>query len=557
MMAMQVWSKGLVKMRRSIFCWIITAFWLLHGVEPLHAQQIAVANIFAQKVAEQILSQGGNAFDAGIASLLVLTVTDPFSTGLGGGAIFSIYRKGAIEPVVVDSRGKVPKNTDPDVYYQFAGDFDYLTKKGEMSVCTPGFLAGCDFVLKNYGDLTWQDVAKYAIELAKNGAPASKALKELSVKYYDDFIESSYTFSYFFPDWVPPGVGDMVSYPDLAATLQLIAQNGVKEFYQGKLADKIIADFANSKNQITKDDLQNFACSSKKPLSIDFMGYKIYAPSLPSVGGIALLATLELLEKSMSDSVELNSGAEVESFVLAYEKGVTELGKYVLAGNDLSHSSQQHFLANIRNVSAAKGEIEKKFFAPFLFNEGQGAASIVIRDERGNVFVANSALNDYFGAKLVADSTGILLNNFMANFAPLDGLENSIASGKQPFTFLMPIMVFKDGSPVLALAANGAAKNVLAMARFIYYFCKKSMSPLALMKMARFHYNPVKNTIVIEARFSAETLEYLKNQGYRLDFLRKFDILFGNFQLICLDPVTNQFESISDVRREGEIYVEF
>ncbi len=525
--------------------------------KPRSQPLIAIADSLAQKSAKEILSAGGNVVDAGISALLTLAVVEQFSTSLGGSGIFVICPKNSSLPIIIECMGPAPKNVDPRLFYRSPGDFDLRGESGFLSVCVPGLLAGAELALKKYGTLSWDAIAAPAMELAEKGFPVSNSLKVMLMKNYNALMDDNRTFEYFFPDWIPPKSGEYVNFPVLANTLKLLSENGSEIFYRGEIAQKISLAFRRKKGLLSEEDLSNYLPHSKAALTIQFQGTRIAAPPLPSAGGLVLLTLMKLLEKSNLNALEMGSGEEVVFYVRAYQKALALAGKFLLNDGKKSIEEQQRFLDNIKSNDFEEYSIDRKTLAPLIFREGQGAATIAIVDSENNAILFSSSLNDYFGSKTVIEGTGILFNNFMNAFSPQSGFINSIKPGAQNLTWVTPIVVYRNSKPILLIGSNGANRNVLAIARFLFNFINKKDDPVKLMKMPRFHFDFVKNIIVLESRFSASTLEYLKTNGFKFDLKIPFDIFFGNFQIIAFDENKSQYRAISDVRREGEVYVEY
>ena len=517
--------------------------------------EIAIADSLARQTAEQIIKSGGNAVDAGVAALLTLAVVEPFSTGLGANATFLIFQKDSQFPIVIDSQGAAPLSIDPRLFYRAPGDFDFYTSTGKLAPCVPGILAGAEKAIKKYGALSWEAVAEPAIELAEKGFPASQPFHEMLVKFYDKIMGNSAAFSYFFPEWVPPETGTILTFPDLAGSLKKISESGSAVFYRGSLADRMSRYLQEEHSIIGATDFYNYSSEEKQALAIQFRDLKITAAPLPNVGGLTLLAMMKQMETTTTDSFAIDSGEDIAFFVENYQKAAALVGKFLSGKENISVVEQQAFLDAVKPSQKRKREIDQKFFAPLIFHEGQGAATIAIVDDGKNSVIINVSLNDYFGSKLMVERSGILFNNSMNSFAPLAGVPNSAKPGAKPYSWLTPVIVLQNNRPVLFLGANGASRNIITFARMIYYFHSNKTDPAELAKMPRFHFNLSKNLIEMESRFSAQAMEYLKNRGYDIELKTFYDIYFGNCQLIYWDETQHQYRAVNDVRREGVIYL--
>lgn len=421
----------------------------------------------ASDVGVSILKQGGNAVDAAVATAFALAVTYPCAGNIGGGGFMLVHpAAGDGEPVVFDYRETAPAAAFPTMYSKTESQFS------QRAVAVPGTVRGLELAHKRFGKLPWSQLIQPAIKLARDGFTLQKFLVDL----LNDTLAAAPEKAEFQRVFGKPGggfwkVGDRLTQPDLAKTLQMLADSGPDAFYKGTIAGEIVAEMARGKGLITAEDLANYSAIEQKPLTTRYRGYDVFVPPPPSSGGIVLLEELNMLEtfdlkswgrwspKTFQVMVEAMRRASVDrvryigdpAFVQIPAKLTTrEYGQQLAKTIDLNHATRSADLAL---------EIP-------LSSESENTTHFSVIDSEGMAVANTYTLERIWGSRVVVKDTGILLNNQMRAFNLFPGITttngivgtepNLIAPGKRPISSMTPTIVAKERRVVLVTGSPGS-----------------------------------------------------------------------------------------------------
>jgi gamma-glutamyltranspeptidase/glutathione hydrolase len=436
------------------------------SVECHHGVVVSISHP-ASEVGVSILKQGGNAVDAAVATAFALAVTYPAAGNIGGGGFMLVHpASGEGDPVIFDYRETAPAAAWPTMYTKEESQFS------QRAVAVPGTVRGLALAHKRFGTLPWHQLLQPAIALARDGFPLDKFLVVLlndTLAAAPEKVEFQRVFGK--PGgglWQP---GDRLTQPDLARTLQLLADSGPEAFYKGTIADEIIAEMARGSGLITAKDLTNYSAIERKPLTTRYRGYDVFVPPPPSSGGICLLEELNMLEtfdlKSwgrwspktfhvMAEAMRRTSLDRARylgdpAFVQIPPKLTTrEYGRQLARTIDLGHATRSADLATDIPLSS----------------EGENTTHFSIIDSKGMAVANTYTLERIWGSRVVVKNTGVLLNNQMRAFNLFPGhtdtngmlgtAPNIIAPGKRPFSSMSPTIVAKDGRVVLVTGSPGS-----------------------------------------------------------------------------------------------------
>lgn len=447
-------------------------------VGPAHKHMIAAANPYATEAGLEILRAGGSAVDAAIAAQMVLTLVEPESSGIGGGAFLLLYDKKTGRITSFDGRETAPASAKPTMFLDANGKprphFDAVP--GGLSVGVPGVLAMLEMAHKTYGKLTWAKLFAPAIRLSENGFKVSHKLAA-EIRQFPQMAQMPDFRSYFYhADGTPVAEGEILKNPELANTLRAIAKHGPNAFYTGPIAQAIV-DKVNhapvNPAQMTLADLAGYRAVERAPVCGTYRSYKICSMGPPSSGGVAVLQILGMLERFDERQLALNSLSGVHLVTQAERLAFADRAKY-LGDPDVIHVPvagliDKAYLAGRSKLIDAKRDMGRAFagnppmkradYAPQRTPQLPGTSHLSIVDDSGQVVSMTTTIEFAFGSEMMA--AGFFLNNELTDFsfeAMRDGkpVANAPGPGKRPMSAMSPTIVFRpDGQFWIATGSPG------------------------------------------------------------------------------------------------------
>jgi len=558
------------------------------------AKAMAVtAHPAATRAALSMLRAGGNAVDAAVAAAFVLGVVEPYSSGLGGGGFALVYMKGIDQSFALDFRERAPAAAFRDMYLR-EGKYDpALSQEGWSAVAIPGQVAGLLHLLETRGRLSREQVLAPAIRAARQGFEVTPLYREVAERSLGKLRRDPAAAEIFLvpgpkgaPRMVPP-LGFRLIQNDLAKTLQAISKKGRAAFYEGAVANSMATAAKGGGGLLTRADLKAFLPQPSEPLIGYFRGHEIHSMPLPSSGGITLLETLNILS---ADALERDGWHApsmlhllVEALRRAFADRNTQLGdpKFVEVPSKklLSAGYAASLRKGIRADQATPSLSLPQRPVPEI-DDQRDTSHLSIVDAEGNAVAMTVTINYYFGAGVVAPSTGVLMNDEMDDFAAspgeanifglVQGEANAIAPGKVPLSSMTPTLVFerqRDGEQAkLGRAPPGEAPRRGA-ARRLRYVLGSPGGPRIIttvlqilldlvvfdhniseaVSAPRLHMQWLPDRLFVEPGFEAATLKGLRERGHSLVVEPEWSAA----NCIAIDPKTGQRQGASDPRREG------
>ncbi len=519
---------------------------------------VAMPDRYGAAVAETILAQGGNAVDAAVAAGLALAVTYPEAGNIGGGGFMLIRMNG--ENAFIDYRETAPAAADRDMYLDENGDvIQGLSLIGHLSVGVPGTVAGFWEAHQRFGSLRWRDLVMPAVELAEEGFVVPEKLGGGMLTRLERY-EGKTNFGDYFGNLAS---GELHKQPELAATLQRIADTGVDEFYRGETADLIVAEMQRGDGLITLEDLDNYQAVWREPLTADWRGYEIVSAPLPSSGGFALIQLLKIRDfiDHHFDGVTHNSTQYVH-LVAEIEKRVFADRAEYLGDPDFVDSRIDELLDD----EYIKSRAEEVDPAAISMNVGAGTGlethdttHYSVMDHDGNAVSNTYTLNLGFGSGVVVTGAGFLLNDEMDDFSVKPGVPNAygvvgseaneIQPGKRMLSSMTPTIMLRDDDVVMVVGTPGGSTIFTSVFQAIMNVIDFGMEPIDALGAARFHHQLLPPDLIItqpSTPLPQETLSELGDRGYRT--MSPFD--FGDLQMIYDDG--GDVQAASDPRNRGE-----
>ncbi|WP_133646813.1 gamma-glutamyltransferase [Paraburkholderia flava] len=527
----------------------------------LDASAVAVSDKYGADAAEQIFKEGGNAVDAAVAIAFTLAVTYPEAGNLGGGGFMTLYVNG--KPYFIDYRERAPLAATKNMYLDDQGNVvKDKSLIGYYAVGVPGTVAGMWEAQHRFGKLTWKQVLAPALKYARDGFVVDEQLEKRREDASKD-IAGRTNFDTYFGGMKQ---GATFKQPDLAAVLARISNNGAKEFYDGKTAD-LIAAAMRGHGLITKQDLQQYKAVWRQPIQGKWNGYDVITAPPPSSGGIGLLQLLQMKADLAPDfkDVTLNSPQYVHLIAEIEKRVFADRAQYL--GDPDFYKVPIAQLTDPAYIAKRAAEVnpdkpsDTKSVQPGLgtsMPEKAETTHFSVVDKWGNAVSNTYTLNGWFGSGVVAEGTGILLNDEMDDFSAKPGVANmfgvvgsdanSIEPKKRPLSSMSPTIMTKDGKVSLVIGTPGGSRiftSIFQVINNIYDFNMPLKDAVAAM---RFHHQLLPpNTIFWEPYhpIDGELAKQIEAKGYVL----KGQDFSGDIQAIKINGDTP--EPAADPRGRG------
>lgn len=538
-------------------------------IHPVWAKNgmVATQEAVATRIGVDVLEAGGNAVDAAAAVALALAVTLPRAGNLGGGGFMVVHDAESGETVAIDYREMSPAAGHRDMFLGDDGNADsQLSRFHGLAVGVPGTLAGIELALERYGTMTLAEVLAPAIELAEEGLTVTADLAD-SLKGLEDRLKawpsSEKVFYKEGGSFYEPG--DTLVQADLAASLRLIAEQGTDAFYSGPIGEKIVAAVQEAGGVMTMEDLAVYEAKVREPVTGTYRGYEIVSMPPPSSGGAHIVQILNLLEAWPIGFLGHNSAETIhlmaESMRLAYADRSEYLGDSDFADVPIDALTSKAYADSLRagidrNRARPSTEVKPGDLAPF---ESDQTTHFSIVDKDGNAVANTYTINFSYGTGLVAEGTGILLNNEMDDFSAQPGVPNAygliggeanaVEPGKRPLSSMSPTIVMKDGKPFLVTGSPGGSRIITTTLQVIMNVIDHGMNVAEATIAPRIHHQWWPDEIRVEAGLSPDTIRILSSMGHDVSE----QSTMGSTQSIMLDHEAGILLGASDTRRAGSL----
>lgn len=527
---------------RRLFA-IVAAAWLMlaPAAAPAASQQPAGAEngmvVSAHRLASDIgvaeLKAGGNAVDAAIAVAYALAVTFPEAGNLGGGGFMTIRLADGRE-AFVDFRETAPAAATATMFQDKAGNvIPGLSTRSFKAVGVPGTVAGLELARARYGSRPRAALIEPAVRLARDGFILDHADAEFLAQGAEDFARDPGARAIFLNDGRPWRTGERLVQADLARMLAAIARDGADAFYRGEAARRIVAASSAQGGILSLADFAAYRAKERPPLTCSYRGYRIISAPPPSSGGTVICQTLGILEAydlgkmgfHSADSIHLT----VEALRRAYRDRNLELGDPDFIKVDTARLLAPDYIAKLRaGIDPARATPSMSLGSPTTLQEGKSTTHLSVVDGAGNAVSLTYTLNDWFGARIVAPGTGILLNNEMDDFSAkpgspnlyklVEGPNNAVAPGKRPLSSMAPTIVTRDGKLDLVLGTPGGSRIPTGVLQVMMNVIDHDMTLTEAIDAPRIHAQWLPDVIFAE-RFalSRETAAVLEARGHVLE----------------------------------------
>ena len=522
---------------------------------------VVTQHYLATEIGENILAQGGNAYDAAIAVGFALAVVLPRAGNIGGGGFMVIYDEDSNDTYAIDYREKAPAASFRDMYLDENGEFDILKSTfGYNAIGVPGTVHGFWSVHQRFGSLPWADLIHPAIILAERGFVMSDYMAQTLNNYSEKMSYYDETRNIFLRNY--PNLKDSrLIQNDLAKTLKRIQKDGLNGFYSGETALLIAADMKENDGLITEQDLLDYRSIWRDPIKGSYRGKTIVTMPPPSSGGIHLIQMLNILENFELGSYEHNS--------YQYVSLLSETMKYAYADRSEYLGDPDFFEVPISKITAKEyakiisASIEELGVLPsskinpgmYINPESNETTHFSIADKFGNVISNTYTINSAFGSGVTIKGTGILMNNEMDDFSGqpgvpnqfglLGGIANEIEPAKRPLSSMTPTIVFDNGDPFLAIGSPGGSRIITAVLQIILNVIDFEQSLEEATDSKRVHHQWYPDDIDIEETYNQ--INELMDLGYKIDIIDTATCT----QSIMIDD--GEFIGVSDLRRPDSL----
>jgi gamma-glutamyltranspeptidase/glutathione hydrolase len=527
-----------------------------------HKGAIASAYPLASQAGQEILAAGGNAFDAAVAVSAALAVVEPSSSGLGGGGFYLLHRQSDGYETMVDAREKAPGAASRDMYLDKAGNpIDDASIVGGLAAGIPGEPAAFEHLARKYGKLPLQQSLQPAIRLARDGFPLYARLQG-GIRYKRQALLRSPDAAKVFLTAAGgvPEVGAIIKQPDLANTLEAIAEQGAQGFYSGRVAADLVAGVHADGGIWTLKDLAAYRVVERKPLIGEYHGARIVSASPPSSGGIAIIDALHIL--SGFDLHHYDSATAkhlvIEAMRRAYRDRAIYLGDPDFVKMPLAQLTSLDYAAGQRS-SIRTDKAMPSNMLPGIESEpvGMQTTHFSVLDADGNRVAATISVNLFFGTGYIPPKTGVLLNNTMDDFSVKPGrpnefglvgaTANAIAPNKRSLSSMSP--TFVETSKGLMIVGSPGGSYIISMVLLGTLNYLDGMNAADVVKYPHYHHQYLPDEVDYEqgALTDAE-IKDLQAKGHTLKVSNR---QWGNMQVITWDFATGKVEAASDPRGEG------
>lgn len=487
----------------------------------------------ATQVGLDILKQGGNAIDAAVAVGFALAVVLPNAGNIGGGGFMVLHDDKTGKDVAIDFREIAPAKASRDMYLDNQGKvIDGKSLFTHDASGVPGTVAGMEYALKKWGTMPLSKVLEPAIKLADKGFIVSDVLAQTLKEEKSTLGKWSASKAIFFKNGEPLKSGDLLVQKDLAKSLRLIAKQGAKAFYQGEIATKIAKEMQSHGGTMTLEDLKAYKVVERQPIIGDYRGYKVVTMPPPSSGGVHLIEILNMLEHYPIKEDGVNSAKNIhhmaESMKLAYADRSEYLGdpdfvKIPVTGLTSKAYANERVKTIDDNKARVSSDIKPGKPQPY---ESDQTTHFSVMDKAGNAVAVTYTLNLNFGSGIVAEGTGILLNNEMDDFSVkpgvpnafglVGGTANAIEAKKRPLSSMTPTIVMKNNKPWLVTGSPGGARIITTVLQSVVNTIDHEMNPAEAIITPRVHHQWLPDELRVEEGISPDTIKLLQDKGHKV-----------------------------------------
>ena len=493
---------------------------------------VVTAQAYATRVGVDVLRNGGNAIDAAVAVGYALAVVYPAAGNLGGGGFMTLQLADG-RKTFIDFRETAPLAATATMYLDANGNvIPNLSTRGHLAVAVPGTVSGLEYARTKYGTLPRARLIAPSITLAERGFVLEQGDVDLLGEATEDFRKDAASAAIFLNQGQPLKSGDTLRQRHLASTLRNISQRGTDGFYKGPTAAALIASSRAGKGILAQSDLDAYQTRELAPIECDYRGFRIVAAPPPSSGGIVLCEMLNILEGYPLRDYGYGSARavhfQIEAMRHAYVDRNHLLGDPAFVQNPLEKLLDKRYAESLRKqIDPQRAGDSSKLKPGIAEREGTHTTHYSIADRFGNAVAVTYTLNDWFGARVTAGGTGVLLNNEMDDFTSKAGVANMyglvqsdtnrIEPGKRPLSSMTPTIVTRDGKPWMIVGTPGGSRIITAVLQTFLNVVDFDMDLQEAVDAPRIHQQWLPEETYVETRaLSPDTRALLIAMGHKL-----------------------------------------
>ncbi len=530
--------------------------------DPPPAAAVASAHPLATQAGHEALAAGGNAFDAAVAVSATLAVVEPYSSGLGGGGFWLLHRAADGREVMIDGRERAPLDATRDMYLDEAGEVvDGLSINGPLAAAIPGEPAALAHIAERYGALPLAESLAPAVAIAREGFEVDARYRRLVELRLEVLRRDQTAAGVFLAGGEVPPRGHRVRQPDLARTLEALAERGRAGFYAGPVAERLVEGVRAAGGIWSREDLRAYAVVEREPIRGRYRGLRVTSAAPPSSGGVVLVEMLNVLagyDLTALDEVT-RAHLTIEAMRRAYRDRAVYLGDPDFVEMPIARLLDPRYAAGLRAAMRRDRALPSAVLPGVGAPETGGADTthFSILDHAGNRVAATLSINYPFGSGFMPSGTGVVLNDEMDDFAAKPGVPNvyglvgaeanAIGPGKRPLSSMSP--TFVDGGGRVALLGTPGGSRIITMVLLGVRRLASGGDARALVAAPRYHHQYLPDVVQYEPdALSAAQVRGLEARGHRLEALARE---YGNMQVVIWDRVAGRVEAASDPRGVG------
>jgi len=496
----------------------------------------------AARVGLAVLERGGNAVDAAVATGFAMAVTYPRAGNIGGGGYMVIrlgerQRGPKVGPrnIAIDYRETAPAAATREMFLDEKGNADpRKSRDSALAIGVPGTVAGLALAHQRYGSgrLTLAELIAPAIALARDGFEVEDDIADSLPRAHTRLGRwPSSAKIFLMPDGNAPGPGDRLVQRDLADTLEAIAQHGPRAFYEGPIAEKLAAGIQAAGGIMTADDLRNYRPHVRQPVRGRYRGHEIISMPPSSSGGVVLIEMLNVLEgyKLNEQDGVARRHLMIEAMRRAYADRAAYLGDPAVVTAPLARLMSKRYAAQLRaNIDPSRATPSREIRADLsLPPEGENTTHFSVIDRYGNAVANTYTLNFSYGVGLVAEGTGVLLNNELDDFAArpatpnayglIGGEANAPGPNKRPLSSMTPTIVTKNGRPLIVTGSPGGSRIITSVLQVVVNVIDHNMDVAEAVSAPRIHHQWSPDRVIVEQGLANDVVTALEGRGHKIE----------------------------------------
>ena len=507
---------------------LILSSFFLFSCSDIYQPAVVSARKEATQIGLEIMKNGGNAYDAMIATHLALAVVHPTAGNIGGGGFFVYHHKDGSSGSL-DFREMAPGNAFKDMYLDENGDvIPDMSTLGGAAVGVPGSISAIYEIHAKFGSLPIEDLFKPAIELANNGFIVTQKQSNSLTGKFEDFVkvngeESLYSKKYY--------EGDTIKNIKFAETLSKISKFGPEVFYGGEIGEMIVNSVKKTGGIMTLNDLENYKSVWRDPIKFKYKDLEIISMPLPSSGGILLGQMLKVIEDYDIKSFGHNSTQTIQLLVEAERRAYADRSHFMGDPDYMNLPvyelmDKEYVVDRMKNFSWDKATPSSEVkHGNIIVQESDETTHYSIIDKYGNSVSVTTTLNNSYGSKVFVEEGGFFLNNEMDDFSSKPGHPNfygligsdanSIQPGKRMLSSMTPSIILKDNKPSLIVGTPGGSTIITSVLQTILNVYEFDMSVQEAVNAPRFHHQWLPDVVIFEEGIvDKEKDSILKSKSY-------------------------------------------